>query len=176
MIPPLAPSLDLERPCATAPRLCAQDRREGASRSDVSRPSVSPSPQASETSRPDGENKRHGASATRPETKACLECGNPFDLGNRPGREFCGTRCRMAFNKRREKRGAEMYDLVMAWRCQRGLAKALGLFAIVCALISQYRQEDRRARGGRKSWRDPRAVIADKPFLKAKASKLRAGK
>lgn len=100
-----------------------------------------------------GSNSRH---ADKP-IRQCQECGHEILL-TQASRFLCSDPCRTAFNNRRKKRGAEIYDLVMAWRYERGLAKALGLFKLICRLASVWRQEDRDEREGRNSWADIREV------------------
>ena len=73
--------------------------------------------------------------------------------------EFCGTPCRLKWHNRRMQRGAELYDLFMACRYDRGLAKALGLWALVCRMASYWNDEDKAA--GRRSYFKPE-VAKDK--------------
>ncbi len=83
----------------------------------------------------------------------CLECGGEgLQLGVER-REFCCPRCRAAWHNRRRDRGAELYDLFMAVRFERGSAKLYGLWTLMCALASAYRDADTHKRGGRRSWR-----------------------
>ena len=96
-------------------------------------------------------------------TATCLECGAP----RTKAAEFCKSSCRMDWNNRRRKRGAEIYDLFMVIRHERGLAKAMGLWTLICRLATHYREEDFREREGRRSWRKPQQVIAGKPYLRA---------
>lgn len=85
------------------------------------------------------------------EPRVCRECGTEFQP-KVPHAEFCCSPCRLAFNNRRMQRGAELYDLFMVMRYERGAAKALGLWAIMCRMAQAWRAEDDRQRGGRKSW------------------------
>lgn len=80
----------------------------------------------------------------------CRECGHFHDKAKAA---FCCTPCRQAWNNRRMQRGAQLYDLFMAVRYQRGLAKVHSLWSIVCRLAQSWREEDVRERGGRPSWR-----------------------
>ena len=144
--------------------VAAQERRRGVDCPHAPRPSVQPA------SRPSESPRVHGT------VDACLECGKAFREGVRPSQEFCSAACRAAFNNRRKQRGALLYDLVMALRFERGLARFIGLWTVVCACASIFRQEDHRDRDGRKSWRDPRDVIAEKPFLRAKRTTMRPGR
>lgn len=86
----------------------------------------------------------------------CRECGQPFEATNR-GRGsapiFCAEACKKTFNNRRMLRGARLYDLFMLCRYQRGVAQARGVWALVCEVARQWRDEDKRERGGRPSWR-----------------------
>lgn len=100
----------------------------------------------------------------------CQECGTGFEA-DRGYALFCSTPCRKAFNNRRMVRGAELYDLFMCLRYERGLAKLKGVWTLVCALALQYRIEDERERAGRKSWNHPDVVLDRKPWLLAKAGK-----
>jgi hypothetical protein len=81
----------------------------------------------------------------------CLECGTEFQAFKRHG-EFCSTTHRKAWNNRRMIRGAELYDLFMACRHERGAAKLHGYWNLMCRMASAWRDEDDRDRGGRKSW------------------------
>jgi len=105
----------------------------------------------------------------------CLECGRRFTRLPFQGREFCSTPCRQNWNNRRLQRGAELYDLYMAHRFERAEAKNLGVFQAINRLASDYRAEDRERRSGRRSWRKPRTVIAERPYLKSIATQVRAG-
>lgn len=78
--------------------------------------------------------------------KTCRECGSDISASKKPEATFCSTECKQDFNNRRAKRGAEMYDLFMAMRYERPLAKSLKLFAILCGLAHRYRDEDGRKR------------------------------
>ncbi|WP_018261317.1 hypothetical protein [Methylobacterium sp. WSM2598] len=81
--------------------------------------------------------------------------------------EFCAPPCRQRFNNRRLQRGAEVYDLWMAFRFQRSLARALKLLSCLNRLAHLYRQEDLAERAGRSSWRAPEVVLAGRPYLRA---------
>jgi hypothetical protein len=99
--------------------------------------------------------------------RVCLECGDDFESMKSFG-AFCCPAHRLAWNNRRSKRGAELYDLFMALRFQRGLARTLALWKLACRLVSAFRDEDWRERDGRLSWRSPRTVIEERPWLTAK--------
>lgn len=93
----------------------------------------------------------------------CLECGEGFTSVTEAA-EFCCSRCRDAWNNRRKARGAEIYDLFMALRFERGPAKLAQVWTLLCAVASAYRDADKTKRGGRRSWRKLRAAIADIPM------------
>ncbi|TIT90380.1 MAG: transcriptional regulator [Mesorhizobium sp.] len=92
--------------------------------------------------------------------KGCLECGKPWNE-RKPGREFCCSACRLAFNNRRMKRGAEMYDLFRAMRRERDQAKLLGIWAEMCRLELRWQQEDDLQRPGRRSYMPPRKALTN---------------
>ena len=96
----------------------------------------------------------------------CLECGRPFAAAV-SGAEFCGPACRMVFNDRRAKRGAELYDLFMALRHDRATATLFKVWRLLNRLAAIFRDEDRLERDGRRSWRPPSAIIERRPYLKA---------
>lgn len=99
-------------------------------------------------------------------TPACLECG--ADLGSdRATAVFCCTPCRKTWNNRRMQRGAELYDLFMAFRFERPLARVLRVMSMLNRLASQYRDADRRERAGRRSWTSPDVVVERAPHLRA---------
>lgn len=103
----------------------------------------------------------------------CLECGQSF-AASVSGAEFCGPGCRMVFNNRRAKRGAELYDLFMALRHDRATATLFKVWRLLNRLAAIFRDEDRRERDGRPSWRHPSAIIERRPYLKADV--LRSGR
>lgn len=96
--------------------------------------------------------------------KCCLECGAEFTPGAAHG-DLCSTAHRKDWNNRRATRGATVFDLLMALRFERTLAKKLKVWTLLCRLAFEYRQEDIRLRAGRKSWRPPEKVIEERPFL-----------
>ena len=102
-------------------------------------------------------------------SRVCAECGSPFvahaTLARRA--EFCGPGCRSAFNNRRSTRGVVIYDLFMALRYERKLAKKLGVWRQLCRLARDFRAEDHAQRESRKSWRAPATVLAERPYLNA---------
>lgn len=101
------------------------------------------------------------ASAVAAGNGSCRDCGGPIDVPI----GFCGSACRKRFNNRRMARGAVLYDLFMATRFDQPLAKRLKLWRLLNRLAAAYREEDRIEREGRQSWRDPKATIADRPWL-----------
>jgi hypothetical protein len=85
--------------------------------------------------------------------KQCRECGKP----TRRGATFCsGPICRTEWHKRRRARGAELYDILMAWRFERESGN--DDMALLARLASAYRQSDVNLRKGRKSWDRDEAV------------------
>lgn len=96
--------------------------------------------------------------------RACLECGRPFSASV-SGAEFCGPVCRMVFNNRRTRRGAELYDLFMALRHDRATATAFKVWRLLNRLAAGFRAEDVSERDGRRSWRAPAAILARRPHL-----------
>lgn len=96
----------------------------------------------------------------------CLECAYPLEGAHK---RFCNNRCRSRFNNRRQTRGAQLYDLYMAHRFDRTVAKDLNVLTMLNRLASDFRQLDSRERNGRASWRPPADVLANKPGLKAVA-------
>lgn len=83
--------------------------------------------------------------------RCCAECSEEFTT-NRREAEFCGDKCRKAYNNRRAVRGAELYDLVMTMRFDRGHAKDEAVWSQICSLASAYNTSDKNLRGGRKSY------------------------
>ena len=105
-------------------------------------------------------------------TYECLECGTKFTktVGPRAAGkaiEFCSTSCRSAWHNTRKTRGALLYDLMMTNRLDRQTAEEMGLYTIICRQISNWRDEDERHRGGRRSYRKIRDVFDDFPGLRA---------
>ncbi|MCA3623596.1 MAG: transcriptional regulator [Methylobacterium sp.] len=81
-----------------------------------------------------------------------------------------------AFNNRRMTRGALLYDLLMALRFERKEARLLGVWQALCRLASDFREEDKRERDSRRSWRRAKTVLGERPHLRATTFKVRAGK
>ncbi|CAM5767063.1 hypothetical protein [Bosea minatitlanensis] len=93
------------------------------------------------------------AVASRPRRDfECLECGEPFQSVEAHA-EFCCAAHRKAWNNRRMVRGAQLYDLWMMVRYERGLARLKGLRNLMSNLSRAYRDADRSLRNGRRSWR-----------------------
>ena len=65
---------------------------------------------------------------------------------------FCSPKCRAVYNNRRQRHGADLFDLVMAWRFDRRTAKAAGALSLICRMAATFRAEDNSERAGRKSW------------------------
>lgn len=95
----------------------------------------------------------------------CKECGTPLTGRSKQPRQFCSTPCRQAFNNRRMQRGADLYDLFMAMRYERDKATDLGIWAIMCRMAQEYREQDARDREGRKSWQPASTVIDRLPVV-----------
>lgn len=87
----------------------------------------------------------------------CRECGETYTR-KRPDQSFCSIKCRDQFNGRRKRRGAKLYDLIMALRFDRERAQAAGAWSLVCRMASNFAEEDRRERAGRKSW-EPVSIV-----------------
>lgn len=96
----------------------------------------------------------------KPDDRHCLECENPI-TARRLGQEFCSAACRMTFNNRRMRRGAELYDLFRALRRERKTAKELGLWTEICRLELQWQGEDEAQRPGRRSYMPPSKAISN---------------
>ncbi|SEK36776.1 hypothetical protein SAMN04515666_101338 [Bosea lupini] len=96
--------------------------------------------------------------------RVCAECGAPHKAA-RPTAEFCSATCRKAFNNRRALRGAELYDLFMAHRFERQAAQEARVLHAMNRLASNWREEDKAQRAGRKSWRRLAAVMLDRAYL-----------
>jgi len=87
----------------------------------------------------------------------CLECGTKYRR-RRDCDLFCSTPCRVTFNNRRKARGAEMYDLVMAWRFERERADEMDIRGLLGRLAARFRDSDKTLRSGRKSWHLDKAI------------------
>jgi predicted nucleic acid-binding Zn ribbon protein len=104
--------------------------------------------------------------------RRCLECGGPCETKG----EFCSRACRDDFGNRRKRRGEKLYDLFMALRWDRENATRLGVWRTLNRMSSDFRAEDRAERDGRRSWRRPSEVLADRPDLKSVVVRVRAGR
>ena len=113
---------------------------------------------------PQGHNRPPG------EPFLCRECGDDDEAHAAHG-AFCSTVCRNRWNNRRLQRGAVIYDLIMTLRYERGVGKALKVWTLICRLAADFRREDHDARAGRKSWREARTVIGERPYLRARVMK-----
>lgn len=103
-----------------------------------------------------------------PHKATCLNCGAPFETARPKGTVFqCGSTCRTEWNNRRAQRGAELYDLMMAVRYERDVATEQALWSKACALMASFKADDDKARGGRRSWQDHKAVTERKPYVYA---------
>jgi len=107
-----------------------------------------------------------GRCAPAPHPRACLECGAAYVPATAEA-EFCSAHCRMAFNNRRAKRGAELYDLFMALRHDRAVATTFKVWRLLNRLAAGFRAEDVTERAGRRSWRPPAEILARRPYLTA---------
>jgi hypothetical protein len=86
--------------------------------------------------------------------RCCQECGTPL-TDRDPRAVMCSANCRKIWHNRRMTRGAELYDLFMAMRYERGMAKVYGLWALMCRMGQAWREEDRQMRSGRASYLNP---------------------
>ena len=77
----------------------------------------------------------------------CVECGEPFK-SNRSDKMFCNTLCKCKFNNRRQRRGAQIYDIAMRMRDKR----QKGDFSLLCNIIDRFLQMDRE--DGKKTYMD----------------------
>lgn len=82
-------------------------------------------------------------------TETCRECGQPRSDHTKKRWTFCTPQCRMAWHNRRRDRGAELYDVLMAWRYERDRTDCMAQLA---RLASAYHAADTRLRDGRRSW------------------------
>lgn len=98
--------------------------------------------------------------------RCCPECGTEFRSGKQWA-EFCATDCRKEFNNRRLTRGVALYDLFMVMRYDRPAAKLYAVWKLLCRMAQAFRDEDLEQRAGRKSWREPRAVLERHAYLQA---------
>lgn len=90
----------------------------------------------------------------------CQECGNRITESRR-AKMFCSPACRQTFNNRRMQRGADMYDLFRALRRERGKAKDMNIWTVLCQLEKRWNDEDTEARPGRKSYMPPSKALTN---------------
>lgn len=89
----------------------------------------------------------------------CIECGKGF-VGRRYDAEACSTPCRIRWHNRRQARGVELYDAVMAHRGNpERQVKAVG------ELVDAYLTADRVKRAGRRSWQTPIKAAVGRPVV-----------
>jgi hypothetical protein len=103
--------------------------------------------------------RRKAIDRAREPERQCRECGSGFS-STRAHSEFCDGSCRRAFHNRKARRGAQLFDLVMALRFDRRRAKELGAWSLLCRMATAFRAEDMHERDGRLSWDDPQTVRA----------------
>jgi hypothetical protein len=89
------------------------------------------------------------ANKKRERPKTCRECGAAFKA-RRASAEFCSKTCRADFHNRRARQGADLFDVLMAWRFDRANAK--GLLTLLCRMASAFKADEKRDRDGRPSW------------------------
>lgn len=109
--------------------------------------------------------------------RTCRECGTNFQGSGKAF--FCkGTSCRRDWNNRRQQRGAELYDLFMTIRHERGLTaelketKDINLWTVACQLASVWKHEDEHKRGSRRSWQFIPSIIEAGKYVYLKATYL----
>lgn len=96
--------------------------------------------------------------------RCCNECGEGY-TPRRADEFFCSIPCRKTFDNRAMTRGRDLYHLFMTMRYERGLAKLLGVWAIMCRMAMHWHDEDTRERGGRKSWTPAKRTIEKLPVV-----------
>lgn len=85
--------------------------------------------------------------------KVCRECGLALTPEQRrKGAAFCCPAHRVKWHNRRKERGAELYDLVMAWRFDRAAATQADVLGMMSRLASAYNDADKALRDGRRSY------------------------
>lgn len=82
--------------------------------------------------------------------KGCAECFQSV----RVEAEFCSDQCRKCWHNLAMVRGRDLYPLVMAWRdrSRANAEESRQALSAICRLVRTYHEEDRRERGGRKSY------------------------
>lgn len=76
-------------------------------------------------------------------TRICYETGKALPENAPASSRFINADARQAWNNRRKVRGAQLYDIFMAYRYDRGAAKVLKLFSVMCKLAQTWREEDK---------------------------------
>lgn len=94
----------------------------------------------------------------------CAECGASFQP-RRSDEFFCSIPCRKNFDNRAMARGRDLYHLFMTLRYDRGLAKAMNVWSILCRMCETWRAEDHRERAGRPSWSHPKRILDKLPVV-----------
>jgi len=108
--------------------------------------------------------------------RMCQECGLGLKVPGKKmpaAKKFCGPKCRMSFNNRRRDRGSEVYDLLMVMRFERDQAKDERLWSVICSQAAAYRDADKFARNGRKSWQSMEDALAAIPLYRSQAGDKR---
>ena len=102
---------------------------------------------------------------TDPTRRHCRECGEAFEA-QRADAEFCSTPHRRDWNNRRQKRGAELYDLFMFMRHERRATEELktdpgfNVWTVAAQLATDWKAEDDRDRDGRRSYQHIPGLVA----------------
>lgn len=95
----------------------------------------------------------------------CLNCGEAFTPARQLRADFCGRACNSAWQNRRLRRGALIYDLLMILRFQRSIASTFKIWRTMNRLASFFRDEDKARRNGRRSWRTIQSIKDERPDL-----------
>lgn len=88
------------------------------------------------------------------ERMECLECGG--EIGTSSIDQFCCKEHRLKFDTRRLTRGVLLYDSLMGAK-----AKKMGgerFLMLAGGLVQGFREQDKKERNGRRSWRDIKKV------------------
>ncbi len=102
-------------------------------------------------------------------THTCRECGiayTPRTGRGRPNVVFCSRPCSVKHMNRRASRGALIYDLFAVMRYDRENAKRLGVWATMCRVMQEMREQDIAERDGRQSWDDLKDVMQKTTHLR----------
>jgi len=89
-----------------------------------------------------------------------MECGGSFKP-RQYSADFCGAPCRQAFNNRRARRGAILYDLVMIEAGQPDAFKAEQLDEAFRQLVQRFQEEDVGKKRTHKRLHDVKFDVAD---------------